>query len=268
VVSACRFEGQEADWKPSAVASNDRYPPTDRHGPTGRCALARKMQRTRAATVAGLCYLAVIAGGLFAQVVVRGPLVVDGDAAATAAAIAASEALWRLGLAVHLLYLIPALTMKVILYGLFRSTEPTLARLALAFGVAAVTVEAVALVYLYVPLALLENGASGLAGLEDASALIYLATQLFATGFAFSLLLFAGFCALIGVLILRSQLVPRAIGGMMIVAGLCYVVNTTALIVSPGFFARINPAILLPILVAELSLALWLLLKGIAVESK
>jgi hypothetical protein len=51
---------------------------------------------------------------------------------------------------------------------------------------------------------------------------------------------------------------------MMIVAGICYVVNTVALIVSPGFFERINPAILLPILLAELSLALWLLLKGIA----
>ncbi len=135
------------------------------------------------------------------------------------------------------------------------------------FGVAAVTVEAVALVYLYVPLALIENGAT-LAALEDAPALIYLATRLFATGFGFSLLLFAGFCVLIGALILRSRLVPRAIGAMMIVAGICYVVNTVALIVSPGFWKLVNPMILLPILLAELSLALWLLLKGITVEAK
>jgi hypothetical protein len=175
--------------------------------------------------------------------------------------------LWRLGLAVHLLYLVPALAMKVIVSGLFRSTEPTLARLALVFGVAAVTVEAVALVYLYVPLALIENGAA-LASLEDAPALIYLATRLFATGFGFSLLLFAGFCVLIGVLIVRSRLLPRVIGAMMIVAGICYVVNTLALIVSPGFWELINPMILLPILLAELPLALWLLLKGIAVEAE
>ena len=37
---------------------------------------------------------------------------------------------------------------------------------------------------------------------------------------------------------------------------------------SPDFFALINPAILVPILLAELSLALWLLLKGITVEAK
>jgi len=159
------------------------------------------------------------------------------------------------------------MAVNVIVSGLFRSTQPTLARLALVFGVAAVTVEAVALVYLYVPLALIENTAAP-GALQDAPALIYLATRLFSTGFGFSLMLFAGFCVLIGALILRSRLVPRVIGAMMIVAGTCYVVNTLALIVSPGFFDLINPAVLLPILLAELSLALWLLLKGIAVETK
>lgn len=227
----------------------------------------RSSQRTRATTVAGLCYLAVIAGGLFAEGMVRQSLIVPGDPAATARAILENETLWRLGIAVHLLYLIPALTMKVIVSGLFRSTQPNLARLALVFGVAAVTVEAVALVYLSVPLALIENDGATLAALEDAPALIYLATRLFATGFGFSLLLFAGFCVGIGVLILRSRLLPRAIGAMMIVAGVCYVVNTLALIVSPGFFERINPTILLPILLAELSLAFWLLLKGIAIAT-
>ena len=224
-------------------------------------------QRTRPATVAGLCYLAVIAGGLFAEGMVRQALIVPGDAAATARAIVENETLWRLGLAVHLLYLVPAMAVNVIVSGLFWSIEPMLARLALVFGVAAVTVEAVALVHLYVPLAFSEQG-TALAALEDAPELIYLATRLFATGFGFSLVLFAGFCVLIGTLILRSRVVPRVIGAMMILAGICYVVNTVALIVSPGFFKLINPMILLPIVLAELSLALWLLVKGIAVEAK
>lgn len=223
-------------------------------------------RRTGPATLAGLCYLSVIAGGLFAEVMVRQALIVPGDAAATARAILSHETLWRLGLAVHLLYLVPALAVNVIVSGLFRAIEPTLARLALVFGVAAVTVEAVSLVYLYVPLVISEHG-TALAALDDAPALIYLATQLFAAGFGFSLLLFAGFCTGIGVLILRSRLVPRVIGAMMVLAGLCYLVNTLALVVSPGVFERINPAILLPILLAELSLALWLLVKGIRVEA-
>jgi hypothetical protein len=224
-------------------------------------------QRTWPATVAGLCYLLVIGGGLFAEVMVRQALVVPGDAAATARAIVENEMLWRLGLAVHLLYLVPALAVNVIVSSLFRSIDPMLARLALVFGVAAVTVEAVVLVYLYVPLAFSEHG-TALAALEGSQALIYLATRLFATGFGFSLLLFAGFCVLIGTLILRSRVVPRLIGAMMILAGICYVVNTVALVVSPAFWKLINPTILLPIVLAELSLALWLLVKGVGVEAK
>ena len=223
-------------------------------------------RRSRSATVAGLCYLTVIAGGLFAEGVVRQSLIVPGDAAATARAIVENEALWRLGLAVHLLYLVPAMAVYVIVTGMFRSTDPMLARLALVFGVAALAVEVMALVFLYVPLVAIDGGAL-LASLNDAQTLVYVATRLFATGFGFSLLLFAGFCVFVGVLIVRSGLVPRAIGAMMILAGTCYVVNTVALVVSPEFFALINPAVLLPIVLAELSMALWLLARGTRVEA-
>lgn len=223
-------------------------------------------KRTWSTTVAGLCYLAVIAGGLFAEVMVRQALVVPGDAAATARAIVENELLWRLGLAVHLLYLVPALAVNVIVSGLFRSVDPLLARLALVFGVAAVTVEAVSLVFVYVPLAFIEQG-TALEGL-DAPAWTYLATRLFAIGFGFSLLLFSGFCVLIGTLIVRSRLVPLLLGAMMVLAGICYAVNTVSMIVSPSFWKLINPTILLPILLAELSLALWLLVKGIMVKAE
>jgi hypothetical protein len=235
-------------------------------------------QRTPTTTVAGLCYLAVIAGGLFAEGAVRQSLIVPGDAVATTRAIFENETLWRLGLAVHLSYLVPALAMKVLVCGLFRSTEPTLSRLTLVFGIAAVTVEAMALVFLYVPLAVIGNGGGTLDALDspgtpeavgamdDAPGLIYLATRLQATGFGFSLMLFAGFCVGVGVLVLRSRRLPRAIGWMMIVAGICYVVNTLSMIVSPSFSSLIFPTILAPVLLAELSLALWLLLKGVRVD--
>jgi hypothetical protein len=77
-----------------------------------------------------------------------------------------------------------------------------------------------------------EGGALAALGEGQRQALSYLAIRLFPTGFGFALLFFAGFCMLVGVLILRSQLIPRVIGAMMIVAGICYVVNTLALILS------------------------------------
>jgi Domain of unknown function (DUF4386) len=218
----------------------------------------------RQARVAGLCYLLVIAGGLFAEVVVRESLVVQGDAAATARAIAADEALWRWGLAVHLGYLVPGLVVNVLVCGLFRAVEPTLARLALVLGVASVAVEALSLLQLSVPLAIIEErGALAALGEQQRQALSYLAVGLFSTGFGFALLFFAGFCVLVGTLILRTRLVPRLIGLLMVLAGACYAVNTLALVLSPALSERLVPAILLPPFVGELSLALWLLVKGV-----
>jgi hypothetical protein len=71
---------------------------------------------------------------------------------------------------------------------------------------------------------------------------------------------------LIGALILRSRLVPHVIGALMIAAGACYAVNTLALILSPDLSDQLVPWILLPPFLGELSLALWLVAKGVQVR--
>ena len=209
----------------------------------------------------------VIAGGLFAEGVVRGSLIVQGDAAATAQAIAASESLWRWGLAVHLVYLVAALVVNVIVYGLLKPVQATLARVALVSAMVGLAIEAVTLQHLLVPLAMVEEGGT-LAALNEGQrqALAYLAVRLFANGWGFALLFFSGFCVLVGVLIWRSRLIPRVIGAMMIVAGVCYLVNSVALILSPALSNLLVPWILLPCLLGELSLALWLVVKGVKVD--
>jgi hypothetical protein len=225
---------------------------------------ARPPSPLRQARTAGLCYLMVIAGGLYAEVFVRGSLLVPGDAAATARAIAANETLWRSGVAVHLLYLVAAIVTNVLVCDLFKEVQPTLARLALVLSVAGVMVEAASLLHLYLPLAMIEESGALTALAEgQRQAWSYLAVDLFDTGFGFALVFFAGFCVLIGTLILRSRLIPRVIGALMILAGGCYVVNTLALILSPALSDRLVPGILLPIGLAELSLALWLTVKGV-----
>ena len=107
-------------------------------GATSTAASSTRLQ----ARIAGALYLIVIAGGLFAEGVVLGPLTVTGNAAATAQAITANESLWRVGIAVHFLYLTCAgIVMYVLLYRLFKRAAPTLALLALAFGITSAAVE-------------------------------------------------------------------------------------------------------------------------------
>ena len=217
----------------------------------------------RLAWIAGACYLAVIAGGLFAALFVREPLFTAGDAAATASAIAAHETLWRWGIAVHLLYLLPGATATVILYRLFKPVGATLALLALVFSISDVAIEALLLTTLTVPLAMIDGG-DALGALDEGqrNALGYLAVRFFFTGWSFALLLFSGFCASIGVLILRSRLVPRVIGALMLGAAAGYFLSTLIGLLAPEQSALLW-WLLVPCFVGELSLALWLTVKGV-----
>lgn len=222
-------------------------------------------RRARAkARIAGLCYLGVIAGGIFAEAFVRSAIAVPGDAAATMQAIAANAPMWRAGLAVHLLYLMLTVVVGVILYELLKPHGPALARMALVFTLMCSTVEAATMVQMALPLALIGNqpALTGL-GADQLHSLGYLAVRLFATGFSFAILLFSGFCILVGVLILRSRLIARPIGLMMMLAGFCYFADSVLRIVAPQAAAMLFPWLLLPGFLAELSLALWLTIRGV-----
>ena len=215
------------------------------------------------ARIAGALYWLVKVGGLFAGAV-QEFLTVPGDPAATALAIAAQETWWRWGIGVHLLYLaFPAIIMDVLLYRIFKPVQPTLALLALASALTAGAVEGAALLQLYVPLAAGEGGSLGALAEVERHALTYLALRLYETGSGFALLFFSGFCAATGALILRSRLLPRAIGVMMLLAGICYFVNSLATVITPTLAGLLLPWIVLPCFVGEASLATWLLVKGI-----
>jgi hypothetical protein len=97
----------------------------------------------------------------------------------------------------------------------------------------------------------------------ERQALAYMAIRLYETGSGFALLFFSGFCVATGALILRSRLLPRAIGMLMLLTGICYFVNSLITVVTPTWAGMLLPWILLPCFVGEASLATWLLVKGI-----
>lgn len=221
------------------------------------------MAPRKAARIAGALYLFIIAGGLFAELFVRERLVAPGDAATTARNILEHELLYRTGFAVHLSYLACAVAVAVILYRLLARVDGSLALLALCFNVVAIAVEASGLLNLLAPMRLLADSGVSMIGAGQAQALSYAFVQQFASAFGISLVFFGGFCLAIGTLVYRSGVLPRLIGLLMLLAGTCYLVNSFAVFVLPDLGAWLFPYILLPCLVAELSLALWLLAKGI-----
>jgi hypothetical protein len=219
------------------------------------------------ARVGGVLYLIIIVAGLSGELFVRGSLVVPGNAAATATNIIQSRYLWRAGIAGDLLMHVCDVGLMLVFYVLLRPVNRNLARLAILFNLVQTSVLVANKLNLVVPLFLLGDAAYLKTFTpEQLQALSYVAIRTHDYGFAFGLIFFGVECVIVGYLIVRSLYLPRTLGVMMQIAGACYVVNSFAVLVYPPIGTKLFPFILLPPFVAELSLALWLLVRGVDVR--
>jgi hypothetical protein len=218
----------------------------------------------RHARLAGALYLVIIIAGALGELFIRGKLVVAGDAAATAGRILASESLWRLGIVGDLVMHVCDVFVMWALYLLLRPVDRRLALLNLLLNLIQTAVLVANKLTLLVPLLLLGD-AHYLSAIDIAQrqAWSLAAIDLHEYGFAIGLIFFGGVCVVEGYLIRASGYLPRLLGTLMQIAGACYLINSFTLLLAPAIESRLFPAILMPCLIAELSLALWLLLKGV-----
>jgi len=219
------------------------------------------------ARICGLLYLYIIVAGISAELLVRSKLIVPSDAASTSANIAAHETLFRVGFASELLQLAFDVGVAMLLYALFRPVNRNIALLAAFMRLSCAIILGVASTIHLAALRLLEGG-DYLAGFqpEQLQSLALLVLKLHGDAYAVALVFFGFACIALGYLIVRSTYFPRFIGLLMVIAGTGYLLNSFAKFVYPALAGTLYPAILMPALVAELALALWLLFKGVDVE--
>lgn len=211
------------------------------------------------ARAAGSIYLQIIGLGLFGEVFVRGALVVGGDPAATAVNVLRSEHIWRIGIVTDLVMHVLDVPLIVFFYLLLRPVNPALALLATVFNIVQTCVLASNKLSLVGVLSLLATPMGPNAG-ELGKSLALVAVDLHGHGFGIGLVFFGCACLVRGHLIVKSGYMPRALGVLLQLAGVSYLINSIALLLSPPLAAALFPAVLLPALVGELALSSWLLL--------
>jgi hypothetical protein len=214
----------------------------------------------------GLLYLVLIVAGVIGELFVRGTLIVPGDAMATANNIMASKSLWRIGIAGDLIMHVCDVPVMLVLYVLLRPVNRNLALLAVLFNLVQTAVLVANKLNLLVPLFLLgsQDYLTALApGQRQALAYVFLKTHDY--GFGIGLIFFGFVCLVEGYLIFKSGYLPGILGVLMQIAGVCYLTNSFALLLAPSFAAQLFPLILVPAFIAETSLGLWLLVKGVNV---
>src|SRR5712672_3982261 len=211
---------------------------------------------------AGLLYLVVSIPGAFALIYVPSKLILHGDATATANNIAASETLFRLGIAVQLISQAGFIFVALALYNLLKGVNRRHASVMVTLIVVSIPIAFLNELNSIAALALV-RGADFVSIFEkpqrDALAMLFL--NLHHHGFLVAEIFWGLWLFPLGMLVYRSRFLPRFLGVWLAIGGFAYVILSLTGILLPQYqdkvFTYTQPATL-----GELVLMLWLVIKG------
>ncbi|WP_276965525.1 DUF4386 domain-containing protein [Chryseobacterium sp.] len=219
------------------------------------------------ARTAGFCYLIVIATGLFSEVFVRQALRVSNDALTTAHNIQTNEMLFRWGFVADLINFVVGIPTILIIYHFFKKSNKIILQIALALVIIQTAIIAVNLLNQITPLLLLSNDTYlNTFQQNQLATLALLSLNIQAQGYGIGLVFFGFYCILIGYVIFKTNAIPKIIGLVYAIAGICYLINNFTMFLSKGFVNPLFIYLAIPIFLGELSLCLWLLIKGIDIS--
>lgn len=218
------------------------------------------------ARICGILALGGIVTGAFDIGYVHSALLVEGNAQATIQNILTHQTLFRLGFSAHLFEMVLNVGDEILFFLLFRRVNRTLAAIALFCGFLGIAVESLDLVNGYAPLMLATEGhALGTIAPPQLQALSYLFLRLQDVGLLISFVFYGLDEMASGFLIFRSGFVPRVIGVLLGLSGLCYFTHSFLSFLAPALDARLYPYILYACLPGEASIALWMATVGLNV---
>jgi hypothetical protein len=211
---------------------------------------------------AGLLYLLFSMPGFFAMVYVPGKLIVHGNAAATANNIAASETLFRLGIAAQLIGQAGFIFVALALYDLLKGVNRRYASLMVTLIVVSIPIAFLNELNSIAAL-LLVRGPDFLSIFEkpqrEAVAMLFL--NLHGHGFVVAEIFWGLWLFPLGLLVYRSRFLPRFLGVWLALAGFAWVILSLTGILLPQYqdqvFTYAQPAS-----IGEVAFMLWLLIKG------
>jgi hypothetical protein len=211
---------------------------------------------------AGLLYVLTSFVGFFAMGYVPSKLIVHGNAAATASNIAASETLFRLGIAGELIGQAGFIFVALALYELLKGVNRRHASLMVTLIVVSIPIAFVNELNSIAALVLV-RGADFLSIFEkpqrDALAMLFL--NLHHHGFVVAEIFWGLWLFPLGLLVYRSRFLPRFLGVWIILAGFAWVVLSLTGILLPQYQDNVD-TYAQPAFFGEIAFMLWLLIKG------
>jgi hypothetical protein len=210
----------------------------------------------------GLLYVLASIVGFFAMGYVPDKLIVHGNAAATANNIAASETLFRLGIAGGILGQTAFIFVALALYDLLKEVNRRHASLMVMLIVVSIPIALVNELNSFAALVLV-RGAEFLSVFDKAQrdALAMLFLNLHGRGFVVAEIFWGLWLFPLALLVYKSRFLPRFLGVWLALAGFAWVILSLTSVLLPQYqdevYAYSQPAI-----VGEIAFMLWLLIMG------
>jgi hypothetical protein len=218
------------------------------------------------AKIAGILYFFIVILGFWGIMYVPSQTIVRGDGAATMSKLLSNEFLFRSGIAGNLASSVIFLFLALTFYRLFKNTDENLAKTLVVLVIVQTPVffisEALNFSALMVAKGELMKSFDTIQ--RQDFVLFFLRTSKYVI---IILQIFWGLWLIpLGQLILKSGYLPRIIGILLILAGVCYVIEVMDYILLSEKLSFITDYFAIFYSVAELSTVFWLLVKGVKIN--
>ena len=206
----------------------------------------------------GVVYLLYFVSAILSLVLLRS-VTVPGNVAATAQNIVLHESTFRASFALNLVATAFYVTLTALLYYLLVSVNKTISLVAAFLSLMGCAVQTIGSLFQLAPLVVTSSAGSMAAWnshqLQALSAIfLTFQAQAFNVGLAF----FAFYCILLGYLVWRSTFLPRILGALLLTAGVGWLT-----FLFPPIATQLSRYTQILGFLAEFSLMLWLLIKGV-----
>jgi hypothetical protein len=223
--------------------------------------LTEKTQRIYA-RVAGFLFLWLIITGLAGALTIS-HIVGSGTFAETAKRVVASEHLYRIALSSELIETLSAVLLAFALYVTLKPVDKLLAQIAMYWRLVESFIGGVGMIFGFVRLGLYASPQSqGALGTDQSQALVDLTRHAGFAAYNISAIFFSIGSILFFYLFFRSRYIPRILSALGVFASVVVTIMCFGILIFPEHAATLQYG-WAPMAIAEVTLGLWLLVKGI-----
>ena len=220
------------------------------------------------ARIAGLLYLLLIITGVYGIMYVPSQIIVTGDTVSTAKNILSNEFLFRTGVLNDIISNTIFLFLVLVLYRLFKQVNENQAKLMLALVIVQIPFVFIMEAFNVTSLMIIKGEILKTFELSQRQdfAMLFLKINDYGT---LPLEMFWGLWLLpFGLLVYKSEFIPRIFGILLFIAGIAYMIDSTIALLLPSYSSFVKYPTLLLVAIGEISITLWLLIKGVKTQER